>query len=63
MTKIESRLNALGLVLPPAFAPPPAIVLPFVNLRLIGNRAILSGHGPQARTGRWRNRSAKLDAS
>ena len=47
MARIEARLAALGLVLPPAFAPPPGVVLPFVNVRLIGNRGIISGHGPQ----------------
>jgi hypothetical protein len=36
-------------VLPPAFAPLHGIVLPFVNVRLIGNRAILAGNGPQSR--------------
>jgi enamine deaminase RidA (YjgF/YER057c/UK114 family) len=51
MSKIESRLNALGLVLPPAFAPPPGIVLPFVNVRLIGDRAFIAGHGPQSPEG------------
>jgi enamine deaminase RidA (YjgF/YER057c/UK114 family) len=51
MTHIESRLDALGLVLPPAFAPPPGIVLPFVNVRLIGDRAIVAGHGPQSPEG------------
>jgi hypothetical protein len=39
MAKIEARLNALGLVLPPAFAPPPGVVLPFVNVRLIATAA------------------------
>ena len=51
MSSIESRLHALGLVLPPAFAPPPGIVLPFVNVRLIGDRAIIAGHGPQSPEG------------
>jgi len=51
MAKIEARLNALGLVLPPAFAPPPGVVLPFVNVRLIGNRAVIAGHGPQSPEG------------
>src|SRR5258707_8765398 len=51
MPKIESRLEALGLILPPAFAPPPGVVLPFVNVRVIGNRAILAGHGPQSPEG------------
>jgi enamine deaminase RidA (YjgF/YER057c/UK114 family) len=51
MAKIESRIDALGLVLPPAFIPPPGVVLPFVNVRLIGNRAIIAGHGPQSPEG------------
>ena len=51
MAKIEARLAALGLVLPPAFAPPPGIILPFVNVRLIGNRGIIAGHGPQSPDG------------
>ena len=44
MARIEARLKTLGLVLPPAFAPPPGVVLPFVNVRLIGNRAVIAGH-------------------
>jgi hypothetical protein len=51
MAEIESRIAALGLVLPPAFSPPPGVVLPFVNVRLIGNRAVIAGHGPQSPEG------------
>ena len=51
MANIESRLAALGLVLPAAFTPPPGVVLPFVNVRLIGNRAVIAGHGPQSPEG------------
>ena len=51
MARIESRLRALGLILPPAFAPPPGVVLPFVNVRVIGDRAMLAGHGPQSPEG------------
>src|SRR3981081_4492051 len=51
MANIESRLNALGLVPPPALPPPPGVVLPFVNGRLIGNRAVIAGHGPQSPEG------------
>lgn len=47
MAKIEARLSALGLVLPPAISPPPGVVLPFQFVRLRGNRALVSGHGPQ----------------
>lgn len=51
MANIESRLAALGLILPPAFAPPPGMVLPFVHVRVIGKRAVISGHGPQSPEG------------
>jgi hypothetical protein len=44
---VESRLAALGLVLPPPVAPPPGVVLPFPWVRLVGRRALISGHGPQ----------------
>jgi hypothetical protein len=48
---IESRLKTLGLILPPAFTPPPGMVLPFVNVRVIGKRAVIAGHGPQSPEG------------
>jgi len=51
MPNIESRLTALGLILPPAFAPPPGMVLPFVHVRQIGNRGVIAGHGPQSPEG------------
>jgi hypothetical protein len=60
MAKIEFRINALGLVLPPAFTPPPGLVLPFVNVRLIGNRAMIAGHGPQSPEGPLAQPSSSL---
>lgn len=47
MPTIEHRLSARGLILPPPITPPPGVALPFQFVRLIGNRAIFSGHGPQ----------------
>lgn len=44
---IEQRLTALGLVLPPPLTPPPGVVLPFQFVRRVGNRCLISGHGPQ----------------
>ena len=44
---IESRLQALGLALPPPLATPPGVVLPFPWVRVVGRRALISGHGPQ----------------
>jgi len=47
MTKIEAKLTELGLVLPPATRPPPGVVLPFQFVHVVGQRALISGHGPQ----------------
>jgi enamine deaminase RidA (YjgF/YER057c/UK114 family) len=47
MSMIEERLSALGLVLPPAFHAPDGLFLPFQFIRLVGNRALVSGHAPQ----------------
>jgi enamine deaminase RidA (YjgF/YER057c/UK114 family) len=51
MGKIEERLSALGLVLPQPIKPPPGVVLPFQFVRIRGDRAIVSGHGPQEADG------------
>jgi enamine deaminase RidA (YjgF/YER057c/UK114 family) len=47
MSKVEDRLQALGLALPPPLQPPPGLVLPFSFVRIVGSRALISGHGPQ----------------
>jgi hypothetical protein len=51
MAKIEARLAQLGLTLPPPLTPPPGVVLPFAPVRLIGERALISGHAPQSPAG------------
>jgi enamine deaminase RidA (YjgF/YER057c/UK114 family) len=47
MPRIEDRLRALGLSLPPPIQLPPGIVFPFQFVRVVGRRALISGHGPQ----------------
>jgi enamine deaminase RidA (YjgF/YER057c/UK114 family) len=47
MSHVEERLRALGLSLPPAMKPPAGVLLPFQLVRLVGHRALISGHGPQ----------------
>ena len=49
--EIEARLAELGLVLPAAMVPPPGVRLPFQFVRLVGDRAYISGHGPQNSNG------------
>ena len=51
MGRIEERLAARGLILPPPVQPPPGVVLPFAFVRIVGRRALISGHGPQAPDG------------
>jgi hypothetical protein len=47
MSRIETRLQSLGLTLPPPTQPPPGVVLPFQFVHVVGRRALISGHGPQ----------------
>ncbi len=47
MPIVEARLRALGLALPPPPALPAGIVIPFQLVRILGQRAFVSGHGPQ----------------
>ncbi len=45
--KVEAKLQKLGLVLPEPLKPPSGMRLPFAWVRVGGNRAYISGHGPQ----------------
>jgi enamine deaminase RidA (YjgF/YER057c/UK114 family) len=51
MARIEERLTELGLALPPLMQPPASVILPFPWVRLVGDRAFVSGHGPVAQDG------------
>jgi enamine deaminase RidA (YjgF/YER057c/UK114 family) len=51
LKEIERRLSELGLVLPEPMKPPPGVRLPFQFVRVVGNRAYISGHGPQNANG------------
>lgn len=47
LSGIEAKLKAMGLLLPEPVKVPPDIKLPFAMVRVLGTRAIISGHGPQ----------------
>ena len=51
MSRIEDKLRTLGLVLPPPLQAPAGVTLPFQFVRLVGRRALISGHGPQSADG------------
>jgi len=42
----EERITELGYVLPEPLELPPGVALPFPWVRVVGSRAIISGHGP-----------------
>ena len=44
--RVEERLRALGLALPEPTRAPPGAKLPFVWVRVVGDRGLVSGHGP-----------------
>lgn len=60
MGKIESRLSELKMILPPPAQPPPGVVLPFQFVRIVGRRALISGHGPQSPDGSFAQPLGKL---
>ena len=51
MPRIAERLRELRLDLPAPMQLPPGMVLPFPWVRVIGNRALISGHGPTNQDG------------
>ncbi len=51
MVEIEAKLEARGLVLPASMQSPGGMKLPFAAVRIVGRRAIVSGHGPLAADG------------
>ncbi len=58
--KIEERLEALGLTLPPPPKAPQGVLLPFEFVRIVNQRAFISGHGPQAPDGSFAQPLGKL---
>jgi len=45
--EIEAKLAAMGLYLPPPIQAPHGVRLPFASVRVIGSRALISGHSAQ----------------
>jgi enamine deaminase RidA (YjgF/YER057c/UK114 family) len=51
MAEVEAKLASLGLQLPGPIKLPPGVVLSFPWVRVHGDRAFVSGHGPLAADG------------
>jgi enamine deaminase RidA (YjgF/YER057c/UK114 family) len=62
MSRIEQRLQQLGLQLPAPLKLPPGAVLPFPWVRVAGTRVLISGHGPTAADGALAHPLGKVGA-
>jgi enamine deaminase RidA (YjgF/YER057c/UK114 family) len=51
MSKAGAKLKELGLILPEPLRLPPGVILPFPWVHVRGDRAFVSGHGPQEADG------------
>ncbi|MGD2100686.1 MAG: RidA family protein [Acidimicrobiia bacterium] len=51
MGRVDDRIGELGLELPPEVRVPEGVVLPFAFVNVRGERALVSGHGPQMADG------------
>ena len=48
---VEEKLKAMGLVLPAEMKFPPTLRITWRQVRVVGSRAIIAGHGPRASDG------------
>ena len=62
MRNPESRLSELGYTLPQPLQLPPGVILPFPWIRVVGTRALISGHGPTDEHGRLAQPLGKVGA-
>ena len=49
----EETLSEMGLVLPEALKPPPGVVVKWRQVRVVGTRAVIAGHGPRHEDGTY----------
>lgn len=58
--QVEAKLEQMGLELPEAMKTPPGVEIPFSWIRVRGNRAYISGHGPLEPDGSFAGPLGKL---
>lgn len=62
MSRIDTRLADLGLILPEPLKLPPGVTLPFPWVSTRGSRVLISGHGPVDADGTLSNPRGKVGA-
>ena len=58
--RIEAKLSEMGLVLPAAMRAPPGFQILWRQVRVIGDRAIIAGHGPRLPNGEFAGPAGKV---
>ena len=58
--RIEAKLAEMGLVLPATMKAPPELRITWRQIRVIGNRAIIAGHGPRLPNGEFAGPAGKV---
>ena len=58
--QVEARLKELGLELPNEMRTPPGFIAKWTQVRIIGSRAIIAGHGPRLIDGTFAPPSGKV---
>jgi hypothetical protein len=60
--RIESKLAEMGLALPAEMKVPPGFRIKWKQVRVIGSRAIIAGHGPRREDGAFPGKPGKVGA-
>ena len=60
--RVEAKLADMGLVLPAEMRAPPGFRISWRQVRVIGNRAIIAGHGPRLSNGEFAGPAGKVGA-
>ena len=60
MARVEVKLAELGLTLPAPMRPPVGVQLKWRQVRVVGTRAVIAGHGPRATDGSFAAPSGKV---
>lgn len=58
--RIEAKLKELGLVLPDEMRTPPGFDAKWTQVRIIGKRAVIAGHGPRSNDGTFAPPAGKV---
>ena len=60
--RVEAKLSEMGLVLPEPMRAPPGFTIKWRQIRVVGTRAVIAGHGPRNADGSFSGPPGKVGA-